>query len=420
MQSFNELYYGFIMKFEPKLYPTNYEAHASYTETKYFLEKKMQEMGKMGLFTGKSDVILSPIYISDQLLPDHYVGIDFRQPNQPVFNFYHKQGKDFIALNKIEEKLIKQINVSTWFHLENKIKNNIESQELSHSAMINANQRKYIDFEDRELALFVEREKFTEQDAYILLDFLNDIKEDDVTYGHSVRVGENLAAFAKKEGFSQDMVKEIKLGGYLHDTGKLFISSEVLNKPGRLSEQELTEMRQHVKRGVEFLKNMGAPEMAQVIAMFHHQTSSRQYPLTKEQAETTFKAKPSVEKIAVMASIVDAYDALINKRQYKKAFTKEEVIDILQKDFGDAYPELFNSFKEGLEQGIFDFSQDIIDKFQKERENYEMEPRESKRTAVEYYNEIKNFREKITTTPSSVGRIKEAAEKEQQREQQQH
>ena len=136
---------------------------------------------------------------------------------------------------------------------------------------------------------------------------------DEYTFEHSVGVAVMLIAFAKNLGLHRNIIREVGIGGLLHDVGKSLTPQHILNKPGKLTEREFIVMRRHVIDSYRILiKTPGIPENSIAIAAEHHERfDGSGYPHKKSGEEIT--------KFGQMAAIVDVYDALTSDRVYHDA-----------------------------------------------------------------------------------------------------
>jgi putative two-component system response regulator len=136
----------------------------------------------------------------------------------------------------------------------------------------------------------------------------------------------------------------------LHDVGKISISDKVLKKPGKLTEEEFTEMKQHVRFGVGFIERLEDGEedgrflqYAKTFAAFHHEKwNGSGYPhgLSGE----------DIPLLGRLMAIADVYDALTSERPYKKAFSHEDAVRIIVEGKGTHFdPTLVGVFEEVAE-----------------------------------------------------------------------
>ncbi len=147
------------------------------------------------------------------------------------------------------------------------------------------------------------------------------------TYNHSKNVSEYAIAIAKELGLSRKHIESIKQAGKLHDLGKVIISDEILNKKGKLTEEERNKVRQHVQVSAEILKPLGFMDDVSKIIMQHHEYyGGNGYPLGIQKEEITIGAR--------IIAVVDAFDAIISERPYRKKASIDEAIKELEKFSG--------------------------------------------------------------------------------------
>ncbi len=149
---------------------------------------------------------------------------------------------------------------------------------------------------------------------------------DDYTYTHSLNVGIISMFFAQKMGLTEEEIKNIGLGGFLHDIGKMKIPHQIINKKDRLTDQEFKLIKKHPKFGYEIIKkNISLPKMVKEIILLHHEKFDGQgYPIGLEADQLN-------DYISIV-SISDVYDALTTKRPYKKAFSAQEAFNMILKE----------------------------------------------------------------------------------------
>ncbi len=172
---------------------------------------------------------------------------------------------------------------------------------------------KQIDLEiTREVASSITR--MLSKDTHTLLGVTRLKTKDEYTYIHSVSVSALVAAFAKGLDYSPEDIDQIALGGLLHDIGKALTPNKILNKPGKLTDDEFVIMRQHaIDEQNELLKDYDLPQNAlDVITMHHERPDGKGYPLGLKDSE--------LSEVGKMSAIVDIYDALTSVRVYKEAW----------------------------------------------------------------------------------------------------
>lgn len=144
-------------------------------------------------------------------------------------------------------------------------------------------------------------------------------KRDEYTFSHSLNVSVLLARFSHHLGDAPEVTQQIALGGLLHDIGKMAIATEVLNKPGKLTDDEYGHMKTHVSRGLALVERYPLPEAALAVIREHHERRDGSgYPMSLTQE--------SISTIGRMAAIVDVYDAISTERVYHKALPAPEAM----------------------------------------------------------------------------------------------
>lgn len=141
---------------------------------------------------------------------------------------------------------------------------------------------------------------------------------DDYTYMHSVAVCALMVALARRLGLPDEEVRAAGFAGLLHDLGKMDVPLEVLNKPGRLTDEEFELVRQHPAKGHERLLAAGIHhEQALEVCLHHHEKlDGTGYPHRL--------AGPQVSLMARMGAVCDVYDAITSNRPYKAGWDPAE------------------------------------------------------------------------------------------------
>ena len=144
--------------------------------------------------------------------------------------------------------------------------------------------------------------------------------KDDYTFLHSVSVCTLLVAFCRSRGLDAETTYQAGIGGLLHDTGKALVPDHILNKPGRLTDEEFEIVRRHPKDGHDILRrSAGIGAIPLDITLHHHERrDGTGYPDGQREQETS--------ELAQMAAIVDVYDAITADRCYHKGMPAAEAL----------------------------------------------------------------------------------------------
>ncbi len=168
--------------------------------------------------------------------------------------------------------------------------------------------------------------------------------KDCYTQGHCQRVADLACLLAEHagadHGFDAQAMFWFRIGALLHDVGKLMIPPEVLNKPGKLTDEEWILMRSHTTAGVAILADIEFPwDVRPIIESHHERWDGRGYP-----NRLVGEAIPLTARILCVA---DVYDALTSVRSYKRALTHDEAVGIMRRDVGTMFdPQVFAWFEE--------------------------------------------------------------------------
>jgi putative nucleotidyltransferase with HDIG domain len=163
---------------------------------------------------------------------------------------------------------------------------------------------------------------------------------DPYTRGHSSRVTDMAEAVARALGWSEERIASLRVGGPLHDIGKLAVSDEVLCKEGRLDDDELAQIREHPKIGAKLLLRVTALREAIPYVLYHHERwDGTGYPSGKRGEEIPVEAR--------VLAIADAFDAMTSDRPYRDALSREEALAEVERCAGTQFdPKIARVFLE--------------------------------------------------------------------------
>lgn len=165
---------------------------------------------------------------------------------------------------------------------------------------------------------------------------------DEYTFKHSVDVATMAMIVANQHGLNEKEVYEIGIAGLLHDLGKSKIPNEILNKPGRLNDEEFAIMKQHSVYGYEILKEKKdySPAILLGVLQHHEKMNGTGYPM----GATADK----MHLFGRILSVVDIYDALVTERVYKKAFSQRDAIEMIMSMTQELDLDVMKSFLESM------------------------------------------------------------------------
>lgn len=146
---------------------------------------------------------------------------------------------------------------------------------------------------------------------------------DEYTFKHSVDVATLSMIIARNQGLPQEDIYKIGIAGLLHDMGKSKIPLEILNKPGKLNDEEFAVMKSHSVLGYDILKTKKefSGMISLAVLQHHEKMNGKGYPF----GFTEDKICP----YAKILSVTDVYDALVTERPYKKSFSQRTAVEMI-------------------------------------------------------------------------------------------
>lgn len=192
----------------------------------------------------------------------------------------------------------------------------------------------------------------TEHDRKIIIQsmktFTNFIDaKDKYTRGHSIRVGFYTKKIAEKMDFDEDELDNIYYIALLHDVGKINISDSILNKPGKLDEEERNIIETHTTNGAQILKDFNSvPHIVEGARYHHERYDGKGYP--------EGLAGEDIPLVARIICVADAFDAMNSDRCYRKAYPMERIVKELKECAGKQFdPEVVKVMLELIEENVF-------------------------------------------------------------------
>lgn len=160
--------------------------------------------------------------------------------------------------------------------------------------------------------------------------------KDNYTNGHSGRVADYSKEIAKRYGYDEKRQEKIFMMGLLHDVGKIGVPDEVINKPGRLTDEEFAKIKKHPGIGGKILSNIKEmPELAAGAKWHHERYDGKGYP-------EGLSAENIPEEARIIA-VADAYDAMTSNRSYRGSLPQRIVRSEIEKGMGSQFDPKFAS-----------------------------------------------------------------------------
>ena len=163
-------------------------------------------------------------------------------------------------------------------------------------------------------------------------------KRDADTDAHNYRVTIYAVRLAEAVGLDSQAIQSLIKGAFLHDVGKIGVRDNILLKPGRLDKDEFEMMKTHVRHGLDIVRRSAWLQDATDVVGYHHEKYNGQ----------GYYENLAGKKIPIAArifAIADVFDALTSERPYKKPFSYDKTMSILNEDKGTHFdPDLIDAF----------------------------------------------------------------------------
>lgn len=154
--------------------------------------------------------------------------------------------------------------------------------------------------------------------------------KDRYTQGHSARVADYCVKIAQQMQFPPGKLRLLRQGALLHDIGKIGVADTILNKPGKLTNEEFEAIHQHPLIGVTILSDVGlSPEVLEMVRSHHERYDGKGYPDGVRSSELSLMTR--------ILCVADAYDAMTSDRPYRQRLPHEEAIRRLQEGAGTQF-----------------------------------------------------------------------------------
>jgi HD-GYP domain-containing protein (c-di-GMP phosphodiesterase class II) len=162
---------------------------------------------------------------------------------------------------------------------------------------------------------------------------------------HAARVGSHAEAVARRLGWSDGQLQELRVGAALHDLGKIAVPPEVLEKPQALDEDELAHIRAHPVEGAWLVAGVSSLRAALPYILFHHERwDGNGYPTRRSGRGIPLQAR--------LLAVADAFDAMTSRRPYRPALEIDAALDEVERCSGTQFdPEMARAFLEAFAAG---------------------------------------------------------------------
>jgi PAS domain S-box-containing protein/putative nucleotidyltransferase with HDIG domain len=155
---------------------------------------------------------------------------------------------------------------------------------------------------------------------------------DPYTAGHQRRVSSLARVIAQEMGLSNDTVDTIRMAGIIHDIGKISVPAEILVKPGKITDIEMSLIRVHSQTGYDILKNVDLPyPIAEIVLQHHERLDGSGYPQGLKNGEILLETH--------ILAVADVVEAITSHRPYRLGFGIDVALQEIEKNKGILYDE---------------------------------------------------------------------------------
>ncbi len=180
---------------------------------------------------------------------------------------------------------------------------------------------------------------------------------DHYTVGHTWRVTNFSMVIARELNWSEEKLKEVQMGGVLHDVGKIAVDDSILQKPGKLTDEEYAKMQVHPERGARLLQDVEFLQSLIPYCLYHHERfDGKGYPYGLKGDAIPLEGR--------LVAVADTFDALTSNRPYRKGLDPEVAIAEIEKGKGtqfdpDCADALIRAYRAGkIDQILQDYYKD--------------------------------------------------------------
>ena len=179
--------------------------------------------------------------------------------------------------------------------------------------------------------LVAEEEAFLGARVRALTQLLAD--KDESTEEHTRRVALRAVQVGEELGLAPGRLRQLAIGGLLHDIGKLSVPERILNKPAALDDEEFAAIKLHPGRGVKLLRELGGfgPAIHELVHSHHERLDGKGYPRGLTDCSLSLDTR--------ILTVCDVYDALVSPRVYRDAWTHDDALGLLHQDTGTVFDE---------------------------------------------------------------------------------
>jgi len=363
----------------------NIQRHITDIESKMMTMQTMNKIDKAVLSSmSRNDLLARVIGIVSSLHPEYSIVLAFNNRKKKGFEILTCNDTDINSIfreksffpesefdNKIIEKTISVFQLSTSdseemesFFKKNRLKNStvlnvpifLKEKYLASMIILRGIDRKFNTHEINSFRMIADQAgvafqsvRLVEEKESLLLGILKALTRSidansKWTAGHSERVAKYAELIGRKMKLNEKQLRELFISGILHDIGKISVPETILDKPGRLTDEEYGIIKKHPETGTKIIEDIPAYMPIRDGILHHHEHwNGNGYP--------SGLSKDEIPIYARILTIADVYDAITADRPYRKGLERKEALEFINENTGEMFdPELAKMFLEVLEE----------------------------------------------------------------------
>lgn len=199
-------------------------------------------------------------------------------------------------------------------------------------------------YDDKIVKILSPEERAKKAEEAVMVDLVSSLAKavdarDPYTQQHSVGVSKTATRLAKKMGLDADTVNRIRLAGMLHDVGKIGVPDSILNKPGRLTDEEMYTIKNHPVISAQIIQSTSLKGMVKIVRAHHERWDGKGYPDGLKEEKIPLESR--------ILAVADTYDAMTTDRPYRKALSVEDALAEIDRCAGTQFdPDIAKAFLE--------------------------------------------------------------------------
>jgi PAS domain S-box-containing protein/putative nucleotidyltransferase with HDIG domain len=283
-------------------------------------------------------------YSAEEIMGRQFIEFIHPDEREMVIDRHFKRLKGEALPQRYEFRIIQKNGTTMWAEL-NTVVISWEGKPSTLNFLEDITERKLA---EEKLLKSYESLKKTLNDAVNTMAKIVELR-DPYTSGHQERVANLAIAIAQEMKFDDVQIENLRMAAIIHDIGKIYVPSDILNKPGRLSDIEFGLIKTHSQYGYDIVKGMDFPcSVAQAILQHHERLDGSGYPNGLKGEDTLLEAK--------IVAVADVIEAMASHRPYRPALGIEKALEEISKNKGRLYdPDVVDACLKLFNSGKFEF-----------------------------------------------------------------